>query len=395
MNEDEPSPRRSGQPRGFLLGRVGSIELRLDVSVILIFGLIVASLGWGTLDAWHPDWSGILRWSVALGAGALFLLSIVLHELAHSLVAQAYDIPVPRITLFLFGGISQMQSEPRKPGQEFLIAAAGPALSLVLGAVCVLAGSALAGAEFSQTFADDPEAALATLTVAETLLLWLGPVNLVLGLFNLVPGFPLDGGRVLRSALWWATGDRLKATSWAAGAGQVVAFLLMALGIAQIFAGSLGGLWIILVGWFLNTAARTSHSRMVLEESLRSLQVRDLMRTQVRTLPSSMTVREFARDVVRTSDQGVWPVYDAGRAVGTVSTTLLERDVEPDQRLADVAAPLDATLSPSDDGPEALRELTARGNAPLVVLDEQGEVVGLLRQWDIARWLATSELEAA
>lgn len=381
--------------RGLRIGRIAGIDLLLDTSVLLIFVLIVASLGFGTLEAWHPEWPWALRWGVALGAGVLFFVSIVLHELAHSLVALAYDIPVPRITLFLFGGLSEMESEPRRPGQEFLVAIAGPLLSLALGIACTAAGVATAPEAFADSVADDPEQAFASLGAGTTLLIWLGPINVVLGLFNLVPGFPLDGGRVLRALLWWTTGDRVKATTWAARAGQGVALLLVGFGLVEVFSGRLGGLWLILVGWFLNSAAQTSHSRMLLEDALEDVRVADLMRRRVESVPAVMPLNVFAREVARDSDQAIWPVLDDdGHAVGTVSLADVQ-DADRDGTVGALAVPLGTVLGPADEGPDAVRALASSGQRPVLVLDEGGEVVGMLRMRDITRWLVAADLRAA
>src|SRR5690606_13431688 len=210
------------------------------------------NLGVGLIPAWHPDWGAGLVWSVAVLAAVLFFASIALHELAHALVARRYGIPVRRITLFVFGGMAHMESEPPSPKSELLMAAVGPLVSLLVGVVATALGSVLASDAVSRD-GDDPVALARAIGPAATLLLWLGPINVLLGLFNLVPGFPLDGGRVLRAILWWGTGDLVKATRWASGAGRVVAWTLMGFGVLQLFSGLwVQGLWLLLIGWFLN-----------------------------------------------------------------------------------------------------------------------------------------------
>ena len=242
MVGDQP-PRPEGldtatRRRSVRVGSIAGIRIHLDFSLFIIFAVVVTMLGGNLFPGWHPDWGLAQTWATALAAGVLFFLSLLLHELAHSLVARRFGIPVQRITLFLFGGMAEIEAEPASPRIEFLIAIAGPATSLALGFFFTLLGSEIAGPGFTELLAEDQEAALAGLSPAATLLFWLGPVNILLGLFNLVPGFPLDGGRVLRAALWWINGDLYRSTRLAADAGRVFGWLLMILGTAQALSGA-------------------------------------------------------------------------------------------------------------------------------------------------------------
>jgi Zn-dependent protease len=300
------------QTRGLRIGSLFGIEVRLDVSVILIFLLIVWSLAGGLFPDWHPDWSPALRWGTALAAGLLFFASLLAHEFSHSVVAQAYGIPVPRITLFLLGGVSELSSEPRTPRSEFLMAIAGPLMSLALGIGFSLIGLQVAGAAFTDRMAEDRTGAVASLSPLATMLLWLGPVNLMLAIFNMVPGFPLDGGRVLRALLWWIGGDRLRATRWASDAGRLFGWFLIALGVLSLVTGQgLGGLWLVLIGWFLSSAAGQGYTRAWLEQSLRRLQVADLMRTRFDSTTPDTRLARFIDDQLLRSQQVLWPVEDA------------------------------------------------------------------------------------
>src|SRR5215467_13199359 len=206
--------------RGLYIGRIFGINIQVDWSWILIFLLVTWSLAAGLFPAWHPDWSMALRWGVAVVASLLFFASILLHELSHSLVAKARGLPVRRITLFLFGGVSNIEREPPTPKTEFLVAVVGPITSILLGMI-FLALAAFSAAN-SHVTGGDPQAVARQLGPVTTLLAWLGPINILLGLFNLIPGFPLDGGRILRYILWSATKDLRKATAWATGAGRAV-----------------------------------------------------------------------------------------------------------------------------------------------------------------------------
>ena len=203
---------------GFLLARPLGIEVRLDWSLAIIFTLVTLNLGLGVLPAWHPEW-GLLRvWFGALLAASLLFASLLAHEMSHALVARTQGVPVTRVTLFLFGGVAHLENEPPTAKAEFLIAVVGPLTSLVLGALMTGAGIWLAGPQLVSmrgATLEDSMALFSGMGAGVTLLLWLGPLNVMLAAFNMVPGFPLDGGRVLRSALWASTGDLLKATRWA------------------------------------------------------------------------------------------------------------------------------------------------------------------------------------
>lgn len=382
---------------GVRLTRIGGTEIRLDPSLIVIFTLVVFSLGFGVLARWHPDWSAWVRWGTAIVAGILFFGSVLVHELAHAAVARLYGIPVPRITLFLFGGVAEMASEPRSPGAELAIAVVGPLASLLIGVVCTAAGVALAGDALVSQLQVAPQLALARLGVVQTLLLWLGPINILLGLFNLVPGFPLDGGRVVRAAAWQLTGDLVKATRWASFGGQLVGWLLIAWGLIQAFSGNFGGLWLALIGWFLQRAARGSHAELVLRHSLEGVQVRQLMRTRFESVPVDLPLGRFVNDYLLRGSQATWPVVDGGRTVGLVHTRdVAEIGEERRERLAvmDAMQPIRHPLTPEIPGREALRALVTADDESVPVV-EGDRVVGLLHRGDVMRWLALREMDLA
>src|SRR5262249_49393606 len=219
--------------RGLYIGRIFGINIHIDGSWILIFLLITWSLAPGLLPPWHPQWGTGMRWAVAVAASLLFFVAILLHELSHSLVAKAQGLPVRRITLFLFGGVSNIEREPQTPKNEFLMAVVGPITSILLG-VIFLSLAAFSAARSNPTLSDS-QTAMSRLGPVTTLLVWLGPVNILLGLFNLVPGFPLDGGRILRAALWSVTKDLRKATAWATEVGRMIGWLFIIAGVAMIF----------------------------------------------------------------------------------------------------------------------------------------------------------------
>lgn len=378
---------RAGLRLFMLLG----IEIRLDWSVLIIFSLIVYSLGAGLFPQWHPDWSAATAWITALTAGVVFFASLLAHEMSHSLMARRFGINVPRITLFLFGGMAEIEQEARSPKEEFAIAIVGPLMSAVLGIGFLTIASVLMGETALAELADDPEGVMTTLSPLVTACLWLGSVNMLLAIFNLIPGFPLDGGRVFRAAIWWATGDAVRATRIAANAGLMLGWAIILLGFWNVFAlKNLGGLWLVLIGWFLTHLARSSYSQMVTERSLRSALVRDVMRTRFDTVPGNVTVEDFIENYLLRSSQQLWPVTGSGGIASAVSYSDVA-GLSPEERgrrtVGELATALEdrPTLSPDALASTALRQLSALGDEPVAVIGN-GRVVGLLRASDVLRW---------
>jgi Zn-dependent protease len=379
------------------LGRLFGIEIRLDFSVLIVFALVVYSLGAALFPRWHPAWGAGLTWGVALAAGILFFASLLAHELAHSVVAKLRGIPVPRITLFVFGGVSELEREPNTPATELLIAIVGPAMSALLGLVFTWLGAALAGTDFAHEVFLDPEAAMAHLGPGATLFLWLGPINFMLAFFNLIPGFPLDGGRVLRAILWGISGDLQSATLWASNMGRAFAWGLMGLGVLQALGGAfVQGVWLLLIGWFLNNAARNSYTQLLVQQAFDDLIVGNLMRTHFEVIGPDVTLEEFVNDFLLRSAQSAWPVVDEGKNVGLI-TFDDARDTQESERasqtVGDVMSPVDEHLSPELGGRDALRALAESETDPLPVM-RGDHIVGLLHRGDIARWLALHQLDA-
>jgi Zn-dependent protease len=254
---------------GVKLGRIAGIEVFVHASLLIVILLVSFSLATGVLPAWHPDWSAPMKWTFAVLAAVLLVASVAVHELAHAWVGRAGGVPVWRVTLFVFGGMAHLDAEPRTWQVELWTALAGPAASFAIGASLIALGAALGDSETANA---QPGHLLAALGPTATLLLWLGQINIVLALFNMLPGFPLDGGRVLRALIWRASGDVLAATRFAARSGQALSWLLIALGLAMMFGmrlpllggGPAGGAWFALMGWFLNAAALAGYRDVTL-----------------------------------------------------------------------------------------------------------------------------------
>jgi CBS domain-containing protein len=277
------------------------------------------------------------------------------------------------------------------------MAIVGPLTSIVLGIVFLLVAGAAGG--LPPNAATDPSAALAGLDPITTILLWLGPVNILLGLFNLIPGFPLDGGRVLRSILWAATDNFRRATRWAAGVGQVVAWLLILTGIAMIFgvqvpffgSGFVGGLWLAFIGWFLSSAAIQSEQQLVLHDVLEGVPASRLMRSNVPTVPPTISVAELVHRYVMGTDERAFPVMDGDRLVGLVTLEDIRKvareewDTTSANAIMTPAEEL-TSVTPQTDAAEALDKLQQRDVRQLPVVSE-GHLVGMVRRRDIMRWL--------
>ena len=380
---------------GFRIGRIFGIEIRVDWSWMLILLLVVWSLG-TMFGGIHREWGPPLAWGMAILAAILFFVSVLAHELAHSLVATARGIPVRNITLFLFGGVSNIQREPESAGGEFAMAILGPVTSLVIGAVLLWIALIDTGLRAILTNTVQVFGRLGPLL---TLVVWLGSVNVTLGLFNLIPGFPLDGGRVLRSALWAVTGELKRATRLAAGVGQAIAWLMILGGIAMTFGmqvpffgtGLGGGLWLAFIGWFLNSASVQSYQHVVVHDILEGVPVSGMMRTAPPTCDPGCTVARLLHEHILGTDDQAFPVLDGGRLIGLVTledVRGVRRDAWDTTTVRDIMTPANqlVTVTPEEDAAQALEKLTGLDVRQLPVVRE-GNLVGLLRRRDIIKYL--------
>jgi Zn-dependent protease/CBS domain-containing protein len=383
---------------GLRLGRIFGIEIFIDWSLAIIFSLVAVGLGAGALPRWHPEWSALLRWAVAFVAAAAFFGSILVHELSHAIVGRAVGVHVPRITLFVFGGMAHMHGEPSTPKAELLMAAVGPLTSVVIGVLASFIGVQLSVLGGGPT--GNPEELIRHAGPIATVLLWLGPLNVLLAAFNLVPGFPLDGGRLLRALLWWGTGDFDKATRWASGAGRGVGWGLMTIGLLMAFGfrvpffgtGFGSGLWVALIGWFLNHAARASYAMIRVRARLSHVPVREVMRSSLDTVIPEMSLAELVRDHIMKSDQTSFPVLEGSDLVGVVSV----RDIQLVQSEHWPAVTVRQIMMPATDIPKidvdadaskALECLAERDLEQLPVVDH-GQLSGFVRRQDILKWLS-------
>ena len=365
---------------GVEVGRLFGIRLRLDWSWFAVLILLT----WTFAFQFGHSLVAPTNWLLGLAAALLLFVSVLIHELAHALVAQARGIPVERITLFIFGGVAEMRMEAQRPIDEFVLTVVGPLSSLAL------AGLFYAGALGAATAGFDAARLLAA-TLAQ--------LNLILAVFNMVPAFPLDGGRVLRSILWYLTGSLTKATSWAAGVGRIFAWGLMGVGVWLFLAGNtLAGLWAVFLGWFLAGAASSAvrnNKLRALHDSLANFQVSVVLGEPIAPVSASSTVSEFVEHAVRSSGD-VFLVERDGEVVGALTVESAgdvphaRRDIVP---VFEIMTPLAELPRLSGDTPlnlaaEMLRML---GDQPaLVELD--GQLLGPIRLSHIVKWVDRLEV---
>lgn len=382
--------------KGFKIGQIFGISIQVDWSWLVIFVLTVWNLS-AVFGNFHPDWGAALRWGIAITAAFLFFASVLVHELAHTLVARARGVPVESITLFMFGGVSNIQQEPNSPGGEFLMAILGPVASLVIGGALLITTIAVTG--LTQMAMDQPAEALRNLGPLATMFLWLGSINIILGIFNLIPGFPLDGGRVVRSIFWAITDDLRQATHWASILGQGIAWLMILSGIAMTFGvripffgeGVADGLWLAFIGWFLQNAASQSYRRIVIEDILEDVTVSRMMQTNPMTVSPDITIEQLVEDHIMRSDAHAFPVMEAGQLAGIVcleDVRAVDRERRSQVSVRDIMTPAAevVSVSPDEGADVALHKLGQRDVRQLPVLSGE-ELVGLLRRQDIVKWL--------
>lgn len=358
--------------------RVRGIPIRVHLSWLAIVGLITWSLSIGYFPQLVPGLSPATHWLQGFAAALLLFVSVLLHELSHALTARRYGIPVSGITLHVFGGVSQLTREPERPGIELAVAIVGPLTSLGLAVVLAVV-----------------EAVTSLPAVIDAVVHYLVLVNTIVGVFNLAPGFPLDGGRLLRAALWKAKGDLVWATQTASRVGGAFAMVLIVVGAFRAIAGQfLGGLWLVLIGFFLRQGAEGSYQQVRLERILRPLTVRDGMTRAPIAIPADLPAAQAVDEFFWRHHVSSFPVLDGERVVGILA---LDRVKEvPRARwgevtVRDLMAPRTEALTaaPGDSLWQAFGKLSQNGLGRLAVL-EDGRLVGYLSIRDVAHLLAVA-----
>jgi Zn-dependent protease len=369
------------------IGRIFGIEIDLHFSWFVIAALLTTSLA-AHLYQVNDEWSAAVVWAAAVVAALAFFAAILLHELSHAAVARARGVKVPSITLFALGGLAHISRDSADARTEFWMSLAGPVTSVLIG-VGALGVARFFGWNFSAT-PDSP---------AMVMLVWFGFINITLALFNMIPGFPLDGGRVLRAIIWWWTGNQVRATRLAATLGQVVAFAFVFIGfLSFISGGGFGGLWLAFIGWFLSDAARSAAFETTVTEGLRGVRVRDVMSRDCATVERGTSISDVAEEVLRTGRRCFF-VVDNGRVAGMVTpqeVRAVPRDRWNVTPAADAMQPLERLHHVEADSPvtEALDVITGKDVNQLPVLDH-GQLRGVISRDRILYLLSTRAQLAA
>jgi Zn-dependent protease len=357
---------------GSLLG----ISIRVDYSWFFIFLLYTWSLAWSYFPAVFPEWS--LAQSIVAGliTSLLFFASVLAHELGHSVIAQKHGIPVNSVTLFIFGGLARITREPDSPGVEFKIAIAGPLTSIALGIffwlLCLLPSPQFDG----------------VIEIAS----WLGWTNLVLAAFNLLPGYPLDGGRVLKAIIWKISGDSARSTVWVASIGKAVAFLMILCGIILMFTGFwINGMWLAFIGWFLSSAASGSTRQLSLQKELQQHHVIELMKTDYVKIPAYISIEDMYNEYIKPNRKSYMVVTSGNDTLGLVNMHLLRNIDRPYwsiKTVSEVTTPLNKLrfLSPEDDLITALKIFQEEESDQLPVVKDN-EIIGIISYHDLANFL--------
>jgi Zn-dependent protease/CBS domain-containing protein len=362
------------------IATVMGIPIRVHFSWLIIFGLITWSLSTFYFPQAAPQLPALSYWASGAIAALLLFFSVAFHELSHSFVALRYKLTIINITLFIFGGVAQMKGEPPSPKAEFRIAVAGPLssffLSLMFAAAYHLTGVQVIKALFS----------------------YLAQLNLILGAFNLIPGFPMDGGRVVRAFLWKRSNDFFHATRKASSYGQKIAMLFIMFGLLSIFTGFPGGLWIMLIGWFLYSAAQASYQQAGLQQTLVGIKVRNIMVRDIITISSGLTVDSAVNDYFLKYGYGGFPVVDDGRFLGFATLKEIKdvsREKWKDVRISEIFVSHDKKweVSQEDDVMKALEIMISEDKGRLVVTENE-KITGLITRNGIAKYIQIMSREA-
>lgn len=367
---------------GFYLFEIAGIKVTINYSWLIIFALVTWGLAAGYFPYYFPNYSARVYWLAGLIASMLFFASILIHELSHSLTAVRAGIKIPEITLFIFGGVAHLSEEPKDPKLEFKIAVAGPITSFVLAGIFWLITAAITGS------------VPAIMAAVFEYLAW---INMALAIFNLVPGYPLDGGRIFRAIVWWKTGSVLKATKWASDIGKGFAWALMLLGILQIFSGALvGGLWLIFIGMFLKGIAATGYQDTLMRQSLEGVRVDEVMMKDAISVRPDLSLEDLTKDYFLKYCFGGFPVVENERPSGLISLALL-KDVPPDDRrsktVREVMIPRgpDIEIGPDETLVDALKKMTTSGMGRLLVM-RGDRFVGMITKSGLMRFLEIKQV---
>ena len=360
----------------FRLATLFNIPVEINYTWFIILGLVVFTLAQGYFPYTNPELEATAHWIMAFIAALLLFASLLAHELSHSLVAQRHKLPIHGITLFVFGGVAHMEKEPSSPAVEFKMAIAGPAMSFFLAFLFFGLTQVLYNLGFPK----------AVLSITNYLFI----LNLVVGVFNLIPGFPLDGGRVLRAALWSYYKDLRKATAIASGFGKGFAFFLIAVGLLNLFTGAIiAGIWLIFIGLFLQEAASVSYRQVVMKKVLSGTKVENFMTKEVITVPAGIALDNLINDYFFRFRHASFPVVEDDTVIGLITlhdVKEIHRDKWKDKMAKDIMLPLgkELIISRKADAMDALTKM-ARNKIGRLLVIEDSKLIGIISQRDIMR----------
>ena len=357
------------------LGRIFGVEVGVHWSWIFIFLIVTWSFATGVFEEFYPGWTDAQKWIGGGVVSVVFFLSVLAHELSHAIVSNRSGLPVKTITLFVFGGVANLSRDPDDARQEFKIAIVGPLTSLALGALFAAAWAA------TYTINEGIAGIFANLAL----------INASLAAFNMLPGFPLDGGRVFRSLLWLRNKNRLKATKAASTAGEWIAYAIMAIGAIEMIMGYFGGLWLLFIGFFLRSVASASYEQMLVETTLDGIFVRDVMRTEIDTVDPQTSVEELVHDHVLRKNARCFAVMAGGDFAGLVTLTDVRRLAREEWPLTSVYRAMTPatklhTVSPDENLMTVLQLMGTHDVNQLPVVRGR-ELVGMLTRADVMRFV--------
>jgi Zn-dependent protease/CBS domain-containing protein len=364
------------------LGRILGIPIGINYTWFVALWLLTWSLARSYYPTTFPGFPQTTYFTMGLISAVLLFASVLVHELGHAVAARRYGIRTRSIILFLFGGVAQIGREPPTPASELIVAVAGPVTSLGLGGLCWLLGRVTAGSALGAIIG------------------YLAWINAVLAVFNLVPGFPLDGGRMLRALLWRVFGNLERATRIAARVGQIIALGLIGLGVLGVFTGNVtGGVWLVLIGWFMDTGAQAGYQQVLLRESLGDVHVGDIMSREVHTVDPNVTLEQLVTDYFLPYKHGGFPVVWGDRLLGII--TLHDVKEVPKEHRAtstvrEAMTPLARlrTVRPGTSAYDAFTRMAQDAIGRLLVVDDDGELAGILTRSDLLHVLRIrTELE--
>lgn len=374
MNGEDPEERKA---KGIKLIKIAGIQISFDYSWFIVFALVLFALSEGYFPRVFPGHFFLTYWLAGAFATVCFFASVVIHELAHSLVALRSGIQISEITLFIFGGVSKIAEEPKDPVTELQVAIVGPLSSFALAWLFWIIKGFFEGLDLS------------LITGIFRYLAW---INLALGIFNLIPGFPLDGGRVFRAIYWWKTGSLTRATRLATDLGKGFAVALMVLGGLQIFLGDLiGGLWFIFIGMFLRGLSQRGYEEVIIRKSLEGVPVREIMIREVVCVPPDLPVSRLVHDYFLHYAYGGFPVVANGRVLGVVTVAgarQVPREELDVRKVAEIMVQIEApmVISPEISLADALRQMTQEEQDRLLVM-QQDRLTGLITKSSLLRFV--------